>query len=82
MMVAAACDQCQARAARPLCGAFHFGCVQCCAALVRSAHPDRRQASVMLAAISRFEGAPARQAILNGVAEGLAAAGLGSCEAF
>jgi len=37
--------------------------VQCCARLVMSTHPDRRQAAAMLAAIDRQPGNPGRAAV-------------------
>ena len=66
------CQQCKARSARPVCGAYNFGCVECCASLVQSAHPSKHMARVMLAAIGRFSGAPSRQAVLNCVARRMA----------
>lgn len=51
-------------ASRPHSGAYNFRCLQCCARLVVSTHPDKHQAKVMLAAIARFERAPAREDVL------------------
>lgn len=62
------CEHCQSSAQRPFHGGYSFRCVNCCARLVYSAYPHRGQASVMLAAISRFRDAPPRDEILAGVA--------------
>lgn len=45
------CQQCESSKQRQHSGAYSFKCVECCARLVLSAHPDKRQASAMLAAI-------------------------------
>lgn len=58
------CRQCQTASARPHSGAYNFACVQCCARLVLSTHPNKQQAGVMLAAIARFDGAPSRKSVL------------------
>ena len=68
----APCSACQAAKTRPNSGAYHFGCLHCCARLVISAHPSKRQASAMLAAIGRFREAPGRDAILECVRQCLA----------
>ena len=69
---AAPCPACEAARTKPHSGAYHFGCLHCCARLVISAHPSKRQASVMLAAIERFRGAPGRAEILECVRRCLA----------
>lgn len=58
------CSNCQAASLRPLWGGYSFGCEQCCARLIASAHPDREQALVMLDAIKRFPGHPSSKAIM------------------
>lgn len=62
------CPQCESSKQRPHSGAYSFKCVACCCRLVLSAHPDRRQASAMLAAIDRFPGNPGRAKVLECVA--------------
>lgn len=44
---------------------YSFRCVQCCARLVLSTHPNKRQAATMLAAIERFPENPGRDAVLE-----------------
>lgn len=69
---ASACKSCASRKSRPISGAYNFRCPDCCAHLVWKAHPDKRQAAAMLAAIARFEHAPARELVLARVSEILA----------
>jgi len=52
-------------------GAVDFRCLGCCTRLVLSAHPNKAQAAVMLAAIGRLPGAPGRAEILASVAQAL-----------
>ena len=47
------CAACAQRAVRRWCGAYHFRCVVCCAALVISARPNRAAQQGMLACITR-----------------------------
>lgn len=65
------CQACESSEQRPHCGLYQFQCLECCARLVLSAHPDKRQASAMLAAIARFKDAPGRDAILECVRQRL-----------
>lgn len=65
------CKQCESSKQRQHSGAYSFKCVECCARLVLSAHPDKRQASAMLAAIDRFQGNPGRAAVLESVRQAL-----------
>ena len=53
-------------------GRYDLRCLECCARLVISAHPDKRQAAGMLAAIARFKEAPGREQILECVRQCLA----------
>ncbi len=62
------CVQCESSKRLPHSGVYNFHCVQCCARLVATAHPNKRMASVLLAAIGRCKEAPTRQAVLNQVA--------------
>jgi len=66
-----ACPACESAAKKPLSGIYRFTCVQCCARLVLSAHPDKRQASAMLAAIARFRESPSRADVLECVRQHL-----------
>jgi hypothetical protein len=61
------CPACTETQAKPLCGSYQMTCMDCCTRLVLSAHPDKKQAAVMLAAIARFPGAPGRGAVLESV---------------
>lgn len=62
------CTQHQARAqAGQPWGGYHMACLQCCARLVASARPLRRQQEALLAAIARHEGAPSRADVLAAV---------------
>ncbi len=58
------CKNCLSFLAGETLGGYAFGCLECCARLVVSAHPSKPQAAVMLAAIARFPGAPSRGDIL------------------
>lgn len=62
------CTHCESSTQRPTHGGYSFRCVQCCARLVYSAYPHKGQATVMLAAISKFREAPPRDEILAAVA--------------
>jgi hypothetical protein len=59
------CQACQARASNPHSGRYQFKCLECCAALVRSARPDKRHAGSLLAAIALHRDAPSREEILE-----------------
>ena len=65
------CEACLKHQANPLSGQYQFQCITCCTRLVLSAHPDKRQAAAMLAAIERFPGAPGRAQVLESVARSL-----------
>ena len=58
------CPQCAAATSMPHSGDYRASCLDCCARLVRSARPDRRMASALLAAIVRLPGSPNRGEIL------------------
>lgn len=60
----APCPDCEKATARKHHGGYRMQCVQCCARLVASARPLRRQQEAMLAAIALFRGAPTRQEVL------------------
>jgi hypothetical protein len=66
------CKTCEIATDKKLSGLFDLRCLECCARLVISAHPDKRQAGAMLAAIARFKGAPGREQILECVRQCLA----------
>ena len=61
------CNQCQTAKTNPKSGLYSFKCVDCCSRLVLKTRPDKRQASVMLAAIARFPNSPGRAEILESV---------------
>jgi hypothetical protein len=65
------CPACESFNAQPLSGVYRLTCLQCCARLVLSTQPDKRQANVMLAAIARQPGAPGRAEVLECVAHEL-----------
>ena len=67
----ATCPACEKASANPLSGMYHFKCLHCCARLVLSAHPDKRQASAMLGAILRFRESPSRADVLECVRQHL-----------
>lgn len=50
-------------------GGYDFACVQCCARLVLSAHPNKALAAGHLAAIARFPQSPKRAAVLQCVSQ-------------
>lgn len=58
------CKHCLTASTRPHSGAYDFGCLECCARLVLTTRPSIEQRTAMLAAISRFPGAPSRTEIL------------------
>lgn len=68
---AANCPACETAKSRKWSGMYRFQCLKCCARLVLSAHPNKRQAAVMLAAIARFPDAPGRAEVLACVAQEL-----------
>lgn len=65
------CQACDMAASRQVCGAYRMQCLQCCTRLVLSAHPEKRLAGAMLAAIARAEGAPSRADVLSSVEQEL-----------
>lgn len=62
-MTCTACTQHQASGIAG--GRYDMHCLQCCARLVRSARPVRRQQEAMLAVVTRREGRPSRAAVLD-----------------
>ena len=48
-------------------GVYQLQCLDCCARLVMSAHPDRRVAGMLMAAIERYKGAPAKADVAQAV---------------
>ena len=67
------CAACESAKVRPYVGgSYNLACLPCCVRLVLSAYPDKRQASVMLAAIGRFEGGPDRDVVLSEVRAAIA----------
>lgn len=69
------CPACESFQQRPSSGVYEAKCLDCCARLVLSAHPNKRQASVMLAAIERFPMAPPRAQVIERLRQLLAARG-------
>ncbi len=65
------CQACESSKQRPLSGAYRMQCLECCTRLVLTAHPDKRQASALLAAIERCPGNPGRAAVLESVRQAL-----------
>lgn len=65
------CKACEAFGKNPLCGHYHFSCLECCTRLVLSTRPNKAAAAGMLAAIARFPGSPGREQILASVAQTL-----------
>lgn len=65
------CQACESSKQRPHSGAYRMQCLECCARLVMTAHPDKRQASALLAAIERCPGNPGRAAVLESVRQAL-----------
>ena len=63
------CPQCARAAHRPHAGDYQARCLDCCARLVRSARPDRRMASALLAAVARMPGAPDRAEVIAHLAQ-------------
>ena len=49
---------------------YDLHCVGCCARLVVSARPWKSHQEAMLAVISRFEGAPSREDVINEIKRG------------
>lgn len=58
------CPACAEAASRPVCGSYRMDCLECCARLVLSTHPDKNLAEAMLAAIARVTGSPSRADVL------------------
>lgn len=61
------CDSC-AKTNSGSIGLYTLTCLECCTRLVLSTHPDKRQASAMLAVIERMPGNPGRAQVLESVA--------------
>lgn len=66
-----ACKECESSKKRQHYGVYRLQCVECCARLVLSTHPNEPQASVMLAVIDRVPGNPGRARVLESVRRGL-----------
>lgn len=49
---------------------YDLTCIGCCARLVVSARPWKDRQEAMLAVISRFEGAPSREDVINEIKRG------------
>ena len=54
-------------------GVYQLQCLDCCARLVMSAHPDRRAAGMLMAVIERYKGAPAKADVVAAVRAALVA---------
>jgi len=65
------CEACTKAATNQHSGMYHMGCLECCARLVISTHPNKQHAGAMLEAIARFRDAPGRSAILECVRQQL-----------
>lgn len=63
------CQFCESSKSPRVAGRVNLLCLGCCARLVLSASPDKRLATVHMAAIARLPGAPTRQDILAEVAK-------------
>ena len=64
------CNECAKAKNNRLHGIYQVSCVGCCARLVISARPDKRQQLAILDFIARHEEAPSRADILECVKEG------------
>jgi len=64
------CNECNKAKNNRLHGTYVRGCVRCCARLVISARPDKRQQLAILDFIERSKDAPSRAKILECVKEG------------
>lgn len=58
------CEPCNRRSMNANSGRYSMECLECCAALVMSAHPSKAQAGAMLLAIDRHTGNPGRVNVL------------------
>lgn len=65
------CTACELSKKLPICGAYSFRCIACCARLVASARPSRAHQEAMLAAIARCHGAPDKPEILAALKAGV-----------
>jgi hypothetical protein len=63
------CEHCKI-AITQICPVYDLECVGCCARLVVSARPWKSHQEAMLSVISRFEGAPIREDVINGIKKG------------
>lgn len=66
------CPACASSTSPQTSGVYEAACLDCCARLVLSAHPNKRQAMALMAAIERFPMAPSRADVLARVRELLA----------
>lgn len=66
-----ACHPCQKASSGQKTGLYSMRCHACCVRLVLSAHPNRKLASAMAAAIERFPENPGRSSVLESVAQSL-----------
>ena len=48
-------------------GVYDLACLDCCVRLVMTAHPNKRVAGALMAAIERHKGAPARADVVEAV---------------
>lgn len=73
--MADACPHCARHQARPesvtrlTVGAFNANCAQCCARLVRSARPLRHAQEAHLAAVTKGEGRPTRDQVVDAIGQ-------------
>ncbi len=63
------CKNCKISETSPRWGGYDRRCLHCCARLVMSAHPDKKLAASMLAAIQRVPGSPGRAQVLECVSQ-------------
>jgi len=67
----AACLPCEKAKSGQTTGLYSMHCLDCCARLVLSTHPNRELAAAMLAAIERNPESPSRAAVLRCVSQTL-----------
>ena len=63
------CEACATRSANPRSGLYHLDCLDCCARLVMSARPCRRNQEAMLQLIESGRDRPTRESVLQRVRE-------------
>lgn len=61
--MSAECLNCSSAALNPLWGGYSMQCVRCCARLIASAFPDKRQMQVLRAAAELRSGRPSREEV-------------------